>query len=267
MSFLQDIFSALTPQQWAFGIVAAIIVGVSKTGVPGIGILTVPLMAVVFGGRLSVGATLPLLIFGDVFAVLMYHQHARWDKLAGLIPWVLTGIALGTGLLWFTGVQGSSVDWLNVIIGVMVLAMLALTLARRKWGDRLVPSSRSGVISTGVAAGFSTTVSNAAGPIMSIYLTGMGLPKNQFMGTTAWYFFIFNLTKLPIYFFLSLVLPSKPMVSGGTITFDLAMLPVIVLSALLGRVLFTRIPQKLFDSAVLVLAAIAAVKLIADQIH
>ncbi len=256
----------LTPEQWLIGIVAAMIVGVSKTGIPGIGILVVPLMAVVFGGRLGTGATLPLLIFGDVFAVLWYRHHARWDKLGGLIPWVLVGIAVGTGLLWYTGSQGSKIDWLNIIIGVLVLFMLGLSLARMKMGDKIVPSTKFGLISTGTMAGFSTTVSNAAGPIMSIYLTGMGLPKEQFMGTTAWYFFIFNLTKLPIYVFLSLVLPSQPMVNQNTIMFDLAMLPVIVLAAFAGKWLLPRIPQKTFNMTVLVLAAITAVKLILDQV-
>lgn len=256
----------LTPEQWIIGIVAALVVGFSKTGLPGIGILVVPLMAVIFGGRLSVGATLPMLIFGDIFAVLWYRQHARWDKLLELIPWVLIGIAAGTALLWYTGTQGGTTDWLNIIIGVLVLAMLGLSLARLKWGDRLVPSSRVGVVSTGAVAGFSTTVSNAAGPIMSIYLTGMGMSKNQFMGTTAWYFFIFNLTKLPIYAFLSVVLPSKPMVSSETIIFDLAMLPVIIFSAFIGKLLLPHIPQKLFDVLVLVLAGSAAIKLILDQI-
>ncbi|HEY3289632.1 MAG TPA: sulfite exporter TauE/SafE family protein [Anaerolineae bacterium] len=257
----------LTPEQWLIGILAALVVGLSKTGLPGIGILVVPLMAAVFGGRLGVGATLPLLIFGDVFAVLWYHHHARWDKLGALIPWVLLGIAVGTALLWYTGSQGSTVDWLNIIIGVMVLLMLALNLARLKWGDRMVPSSRLGLISTGTMAGFSTTVSNAAGPIMSIYLTGMGLPKKEFMGTTAWYFFIFNLTKLPIYAFLSVVLPGKPMVNSSTILFDLAMLPVIIIAAFAGKWLLPRVSQTMFNTLVLFLAAAAAIKLILDQIH
>ncbi len=257
----------LTSEQWIFGIVAALVVGFSKTGLPGIGILVVPIMALVFGGRLSVGATLPMLLCGDVFAVLWYRQHARWDKLSVLIPWVLLGIAAGTLLLWYTGIQGSQTDWLDIIIGVLVIAMLGLSLARLKWGDRLVPESRAGVGATGVLAGFSTTASNAAGPIMAIYLTGMGLDKNQFMGTTAWSFFIFNMTKLPIYVFLSLVLPSKPMVSTETILFDLAMAPLIILSAFAGKLLLPHISQKVFNLLVLALAGIAAVKLIMDQIH
>jgi uncharacterized membrane protein YfcA len=257
----------LTPEQWIVGIILALIVGISKTGMPGIGILVVPLMAVVFGGRLSAGATLPLLIFGDIFAVLWYRHHARWEYLRSLIPWVLIGIAVGTGLLWYTGAHGSKVDWLNVIIGVLVLLMLVVSLARRRWGDKLVPSSMSGLVTTGTLAGFSTTVSNAAGPIMSIYLTGMGLPKNEFMGTSAWYFFIFNLTKLPIYVFLSLVLPTSPMVNSATLIFDLAMLPVIIVGAFIGKWLLPRIRQEIFDSVVLVLASAAAIKLIVDQIH
>src|SRR5436190_11946573 len=201
----------LTPEQWMIGILAALMVGITKTGVPGIGILVVPLMAIVFGGRLSVGATLPLLIFGDVFAVLWYRQHARWDNLLSLFPWVISGIIIGLGLLWYTGIHGSRVDWLNVIIGVIVLGMMSLSLARRTWGDKLVPSSSVGLVSTGVLAGFATMVSNSAGPIMSIYLSGMmRLSKNEFMGTSAWYFFIFNLTKLPLYALLTLILPSQP---------------------------------------------------------
>jgi uncharacterized membrane protein YfcA len=257
----------LTPEQWIIGIIAALLVGITKTGIPGIGILIVPLMAMVFGGRLSVGATLPLLIFGDIFAVLWYHHHARWDNLRSLIPWVMTGIAIGAGLLWYTGTQGSKVDWLNIIIGVLVLLMLGISLARRRWGDRLVPPSTLGLVSTGALAGFATTVSNAAGPIMSIYLTGMGLPKNEFMGTSAWYFFIFNLTKLPIYAFLSLVLPAKPMVSAATLIFDLTLLPVIITGAFIGKWLLPRIQQSWFDNVVLVLAGAAALKLILDQIH
>jgi uncharacterized protein len=257
----------LSPEQWITGIIVALIVGVSKTGLPGIGILITPLMAVVFGGRLSVGATLPLLIFGDIFAVMWYRQHARWDHLHGLIPWALTGIAIGAGLLWYTGTQGSTVDWLNIIIGVLVLLMLAVSLARQQWGDKLVSPSKVALASTGTLAGFSTTVSNAAGPIMSIYLTGVGLAKNEFMGTTAWYFFIFNLTKLPIYALLSLALPSKPMVNSSTLIFDVAMLPVIVIGTFAGKWLLPRIRQEIFNNVVLVLAGATAIKLIIDQIH
>lgn len=252
----------MTTLDWLLGVVAALLVGFSKTGVPGVGILVVPLMASIFGGRLSVGAVLPMLSFADCFAVARYRAHTRWDKLLELVPWVLIGMVCGAGFLVYLGEKSGTKDVLGVIIGYLVLGMLALTLARRKWGDRLTPHSRAGVVSTGAAAGFSTTVSNAAGPIMTIYLTGMGLGKDQFMGTTALYFFIFNLVKVPIFVLLTTLQPGQPILTRQTLIFDLAVAPAIAAGALSGSWLLPRIPQKLFDSVVLVLAALAAVKLI-----
>jgi len=251
----------LTAQQWLIGGGAALLVGFSKTGLPGSGMLVVPLMAAVFGGRISVGTTLPMLIFGDCFAVASYRTHCRWDKLWELIPWVAGGMIAGGVVLWALGEQTSSRDLLNILIGALVLTMLAIHLIRLRLGERMVPSSRLGVVSTGGAAGFATTVSNAAGSIMQVYLTGMGLPKEQFMGTIAWYFMIFNCTKVPIYLLITHLQPTKPMMTAGSFGFDLAVLPVIALGALLGRVFLPRIPQKAFDTLVLVLSGLAAVKL------
>lgn len=88
------------------GAFAGFLIGVSKTGVPGIGILVVPLLAEAFGGRASVGTMLPMLIVGDIFAVLWYRHHARWNRLIELIPWVSVGMALGAFLLWRLGEAG-----------------------------------------------------------------------------------------------------------------------------------------------------------------
>ena len=66
----------LEPVQYLWGAIAALIIGFSKTGVPGTGILMVPIMANVFGARLSVGATLPMLVLADCFAVVFYRAHA-----------------------------------------------------------------------------------------------------------------------------------------------------------------------------------------------
>jgi hypothetical protein len=57
-------------------------VGFSKTGIAGLGMLIVPLMANVFAGKASAGALLPMLLFGDVFAVAWYRRHAQWPSCA-----------------------------------------------------------------------------------------------------------------------------------------------------------------------------------------
>ena len=253
---------SLTPAEWGLALLCAALVGFSKTGVPGTGILAVPLMAALFGGRESVGTLLPMLIFADCFAVAWYRRHARWDRLWVLIPWVLAGMALGAGALRTLGASSGSRDRLGALIGILVLGMLALNLARGRWGERLVPHSRAGSALTGVAAGFATAVSNAAGPVMSLYFLSAGLNKSEFMGSFAWYFFIFNLIKVPIFAALTLADPRHPLFSASSLTFNLLVAPMIGAGAVAGRWLLPRIPQKLFDDAVLALAAVAALRLI-----
>ena len=252
----------LEPLQWTLGAAAALFVGISKTGVPGIGILVVILLANVFGARSSVGIMLPMLIFGDCFAVAWYRRHCQWHTLIGLLPWVVVGMAFGGAALWLTGKAGGSKDILGILIGVLVLVMLGLYLLQGRLGERLTPKSKAGVASTGVSAGFATTVSNAAGPVMSIYLQAHKLPKEQFMGTIAWYFFIINVSKLPIYFVLTAMNPQKPIVTHESLIFNLITFPAVLVGVFIGKWMLHRIPQKLFDTAILVLAAASAVKLI-----
>jgi uncharacterized membrane protein YfcA len=252
---------ALSVLQWTFGVLAALLLGFTKTGIPGAGILVVPLLANIFGGRLAVGSMVPLLIFGDLFAVAFYRRNTRWDKLRELLPAVVFGMALGGLVLWKLGEQ-SGKDRLNPVLGLLVLTMLAIHLARLRWGSRWSLSTPAGVLGTGTAAGFATTVSNAAGPIMSIYMTNLGLAKAEFMGTTAWYYFLFNWMKVPIYLFLMRINPTHPFFTSSTLRFDLVMAPVIVLGASLGRWLLPRIDQKRFDVLVLTLSALMAINLL-----
>lgn len=97
---------------------------------------------------------------------------------------------------------------------------------------------------------------------MGIYLTSLGLNKERFMGTTAWYFLIFNLAKLPVYFALTEFIPNAPMLTAATWRFDLIAAPVVILGAFLGRWVLGRLNQRLFDDAILLLAGAAALWLI-----
>jgi uncharacterized membrane protein YfcA len=119
--------------QWAIGAGAAAFIGVSKTGVPGVGILVVPMLAYAFGGRPSVGIMLPMLIFADCFAVAWYRRHAQWDKLIKLLPWVVAGMVLGSTALWIVGEINTSKDILGIIIGILVLRCWSFICCRDGW--------------------------------------------------------------------------------------------------------------------------------------
>ena len=248
--------------QWAMGAGAALLVGISKTGIPGVGILVVPLLASTFGGRPSIGIMLPMLIMGDIFAATWYRRHVQWHTLIGLLPWVVVGLAIGTVALDQTAKLPVSKDVIGQMMGILVLVMIAVYFLQKFLGERLTPKSKIGMAGTGVSAGFSTMVSNAAGPIMQIYLAAHRLPKQQFMGTIAWYFFTINLSKLPVYFILSARHPGNPIVTGPSMLFNLMMFPVIVVGVYIGKWILPRISQKQFDVAVFVLAAAGAIKLL-----
>lgn len=250
------------PWQYALGALAAFLVGFSKTGVPGAGILVVPLMAQVLGARLSVGATLPLLIFGDCFAVAFYRRYADWGWLRRIAPWVTAGLLVGAVALKVLGDLHLRADPLGPVIGVIILAMLALTLLRGRLGDRLRPHSPTGTVLTGALAGFSTMVSNAAGPVMAIFMTAAGLPKERLLGTTAWTFFIFNLAKVPLLLLLTADNPAEPLFTAGTLLFGVTLFPVLGLGALAGRHLLPHLPEREFNVLVLGLSGLAAVRLI-----
>jgi uncharacterized protein len=252
---------SLTTFQWVELFFASGLLGFSKSGVPGTGILAVPILASVFGARLSVGTAIVILIFADIFAVRFYWKATDWKQLKRLLPSVVLGFILGAVGLFV--VPKSERDLLNPIIGGVVLIMLGLSLLRGKLGDKLVPTSPTGVQFTGAMAGFTTMVSNAAGPIMQIYLAATKMSKEAMLGTSAVYFFAVNTAKIPFYFGLSYTRPDAPMWTLASCGTAVLSYPAVLVGTWLGRRAQKKIPEQAFKNAVLVLAAFAAVKMIA----
>lgn len=246
-----DFLSDYTLQQLLVIVFCAFLVGVSKTGVPGAGILNVPLMALVFLAKPSTGLLLPLLAMADVFAVVYYHRHAQWKHVWRLLPWALAGIGAGSLV-----VRHISDEQLEPVIGFIVLVMLAVNYWRmHRAGNELeVPTHWAFAASLGFAAGLTTCIANAAGPIMVIYLLAMRLPKNEYIGTGAWYFLILNWLKIPIFIW-------DKRITMASVKVDIVMLPAIAAGAYIGIIILKKLPQKYFNIIIQVLALAAAVKL------
>lgn len=240
----------ITSTSWILGLMAAFLVGFSKTAVPGLGILIVPMVAAVFPVKLSVGALLPMLLVGDMFAIARYRRHAQWAQLWRLLPFVFLGMIPARFFL-----AEIPDEPFKLSLGIMVLLLILLELARRRYDWERMSKSMAFVGAMGILAGFTTTVGNVAGPIMSVYLLSMGMHKREFLGTGAWYYAIVNATKIPVFAQLG-------MITAETLRFDLISTPLIVIGALLGIAALPRIPQKMFTELIFVLAAIAALGLI-----
>ena len=242
----------LEPVQWGILAVAAVIIGLAKTGIPGLGILATVLMAVVLPAKQSTGMLLPMLVAGDICGVACYRLHASRGYLVRMAPWAVLGVLLGVAAL------GRMDDrQIRPLIGGIVLALVGCNLLlayRPGWREGLTHSHVLAA-AIGILGGFTTMVANAAGPIMVIYLLAMGLPKNAFLGTSAWFFFLINLFKVPFSAWLGLI-------TWSSLSLNAILLPGVLLGALLGVRFARRIPEKVFANVAQVLAAAAALKLL-----
>ena len=240
-------FSDLTP--YLLGGFSAFLVGMSKTGVPGVSIPGVLLITLAFSGadKMSVGALLPVLLVGDVIGVITHREHTQWKSLMKLFPAVAVGMIPGAFVL-----AGLSNTQFKAFLGILILILLAGEGARRKFGLEDVPHRWWFTLGAGILAGFSTLIGNAAGPVMTIYLFAQGFDKHRFMGTWVWFFLIVNTTKLPI-------LAGLDLINFQTLGFSATIAGMVVVGALVGRRVFHLIPQKVFDPLVIGLTALAAV--------
>lgn len=244
--------------EWAVLVGGAFFVGVSKTGIAGLGMLFVVMFAQVLPAKEATGVVLPLLCFGDLIAVALYRRHTQWKFLWRLFPWTAAGVLAGYFALGRIGNREA-----QVMIGVIVLALLGLHLARRKSGfakvtadnDALAAAPRWFAPTIGVLAGFTTMVANAAGPLMAIYLLAMRLPKMEFVGTGAVFFMLINLFKVPFMMNLGLI-------NAESFTLNLWLAPAVFLGAWVGRKILVKIDQRLFENLALGLSAVAGVKLL-----
>ncbi len=223
----------------------------AKTGISGVGLMVVPLLANAFGGRPSVGLLLPILIFADIFAVIWYHRHAQWKHILRLLPWAFAGIIAAT----LVGKNISDQSF-NRLLAVLVIGGIAILVWRDIRSDKLkIPQSRWFAGTMGLLGGFSTMIGNAAGPVMALYLLSMRLPKNIYIGTGAWFFFIVNVSKVPLHIW------SWKTITMNSFILDVLIIPAIAAGAFLGIWLVRLLPEKFYRILVIVTTLLSALLL------
>ena len=248
------------PETWTPVLIAVVatvvfLYGFSKTAMPVAGVLAGPLLAATLGATVASGLMVPLLVLGDLFALARYRQHADWGLIRRLVPGVLLGFAV-TAVLF----RLLPVSVLGRIIGVLILASLALEMWRRRAeGDNhrdLEPmTSKAGIAFFGTLAGMTTMAANAGGTAMTLYLVKMRVSMLAFMGTSAWFFFVLNLIKIPI-------IGGLGFITRDTLVTDLWLAPVLVVGVFVGIAVFKRMNERVFTAVALGLSGVAALWLI-----
>jgi uncharacterized membrane protein YfcA len=241
------LFSATT-LNWFLVCLAAFIIGLSKSGLKGLDMMNVALMAIVFGGKASTGIVLPLLCIGDMVSVWYYNRHAQWSHFWKLMPWMVVGILVGV----FAGKDLDEAIFRKVMaVIIIIVALIMILLELRK--TFVIPTNKLFVSGMGLISGFTTMLGNLAGPFANIYFLAMRLPKNDFIGTSAWIFLIINLFKLPfqVVFWKN--------INGQTLVMDLYLLPALVLGFWLGLKIVNRIREDGYRKVILALTLTGAV--------
>ncbi len=247
-----DLFTyELTGFEVILVITCAILIGMAKTGISGAGMVVIPVMATIFGGKVSTGIVLPLLSMADIFAVSYYHRHANWSYILKLLPWTVVGVLIGIYV-------GDNIpdSVFKDIMGFIVIGSVGILVWRDIKKDVRVPGGVLFPILMGLAGGFATMVGNAAGAIMALYLLSMRLPKNKYIGTAAWFFMIINLFKIPFHIWV------WETIDRHSFTLNLVLLPAIALGAFAGIYIVRIIPEKAYRIFLLVTTAISAIVLI-----
>lgn len=228
-------------------ITATLLLGMGKSGIKGLGAIIVTLMAIVFGGKSSTGILMPMMITADIFAVIYYHRHTQWFFLKKLLPMMVVGVVLGVWL-------GNDIS--EVLFKQIMAVFILLTVLIMIWMDRTktfgIPKHRAFSGFMGLLSGITSMIGNLAGSFASIYLLAMRLPKNEFIGTAAWLFFIINVFKLPFHVFV------WKTVTKETLQLNLVLAPAIIIGFLLGIQLVKLINNELYRKLVLLVTAIGA---------
>jgi len=223
----------------------ALLLGIAKSGIKGLAVLIVTGLALVYGARDSTGILMPLLICGDIFAVVYYKRHVKWIYLIKLLPWMVTGVLTGV----FFGKDLPEDIFQSGMAGIILLSVVMMYYWEQKT-NKQVPTHWSFAALMGMMAGFTTMVGNLAGAFSNIYFLAIRLPKNEFIGTAAWLFFFINLFKVPFHIW-----------SWGTINWisfqvSLSLIPAVILGFSLGVFLVKKIKNDKYRLLILLMTGL-----------
>ena len=234
--------------------VVAFLVGVAKSGFGGLpGTLATPLMALSIPTDQAIGLLLPILMFGDLFAVAFLWR--RWDNklILLLLPGAVVGVTIGTYFI-----TKAPTETLRITLGIIVLVFTSYKLVEGRLLSRLNYNAQNwhGLLA-GTVTGFSSALAHTGAPPVSIYLLMQEITPSVFVATSAFFFFILNWIKVPYYFYAGLFDFSR--------LWGIAwLMPMVPLGALLGKWMSDRFNQRTFERIIVGLLVIISLLLIFD---
>lgn len=229
----------------------ALLLGIAKSGIKGLAVLIVTGLALIYGAKESTGILMSLLICGDILAVIYYKRHVKWVYLLKLLPWMVLGVLAGV-------VSGKDLpeDLFKSGMAVIILLSVAMMYYWERKKDRKVPTHWSFAALMGMMAGFTTMVGNLAGAFSNIYFLAIKLPKNEFIGTAAWLFFIINLFKVPFHLWVWETMNQE------SLKISLTLIPAVISGLFLGVFLVKKINNDKYRKLILIFTGLGGLAIL-----
>ena len=235
---LEEFFAPYIQSEWSWMVLflAAIFVGMSKTGIQGLTIIVVPLLAITFGAKPSTGLMLPILCFADIIGVTYYRRQAEWKYVVRLLPMAVAGFFLAIGVDNLI----PSTEFKHLMGGCLAIVLVTMLWSQWKGKENMLINKWWYSPLFGLLGGFTTMIGNAAGPVMAIYLLSTRMQKLAFVCTNAWFFLCVNYLKLPLQIF------AWHNINLTTLAIDACTIPFVLLGAFLGIRLVKFLPERGF---------------------
>ncbi|WP_112663884.1 sulfite exporter TauE/SafE family protein [Microvirga flavescens] len=245
------------PLFYAAAVPAVVLMGMAKGGFSGLGLLSLPLMALVVSPVQSAAIMLPILMVQDVVTVWAYRK--TWDlrNILILLPSGIVGIV--TAYLLAAKVSDAAVTLAVGVISV-AFAIRRLVLERRVKNPQATRADVPRGLFWGWITGFTSMIAHAGGPPFQIYVMPQRLPRDVFVGTGAVYFALNNWIKVPPYMALGQFTTENLATAG-------VLFPVAIASTWAGVRLVRRVSGERFYTIVYVLLVLVGTKLIVDGVR
>ena len=228
---------------------SALMSGIAKSGIPGLGMLGAVFVPLVMPAKLSTAYVLPFLLFADVIAITYWRNSAVMRYIIALLPAMFAGIIAG-----FLVMDRIPDAVYGKVLGSIVILLLSVDAVFRHLKIRIPEHSRVFAWGMGFLAGVMTMLANAAGPALMLYLLAMNISKEQFVGTSAWIYFAINVFKVPFSIALGLM-------TLDSLRVNFMLVPCVILGSILGVRLIRRISGPLFEKMMRVMVLIGGIKL------
>ncbi|MFN3722503.1 MAG: sulfite exporter TauE/SafE family protein [Paracoccaceae bacterium] len=237
---------------WTAAVVASVLVGMSKGGLPAVGMLAVPVLALVINPVAAAGLLLPVYVLSDIFGLYAYRHAFDRRVLAIVVPGMMAGVVFG----WATAALVPA--WaVTALVGAIGFAFALNILLRPKRPAAPRPARVVPGLFWGSLSGFTSFVSHSGAPPYQVYTLPLGMTKTVFAGTSTIAFAIINAVKLVPYWHLG-------QLSATNIQVATVLMPVAALAVFVGVRLVQWLPEAAFFRFVTWALLVLSVKLIWD---